>query len=240
MINRKAWQVGGMIATLAIVPAWAQSSQPDLRAQDAQETDAFLVSHPDLRYRKHGKEAQARGRFEDARRYYRLGARYADKLSQAALAEMWWNGQGGAQDRALAYAWMDLAAERGTGFLLGLRERYWAELEPDEQARALEVGPAVYAEFGDAVAQPRLERELRRGLLNVTGSHTGAVGGMRMVARDARGMRYLEPDVFYRDEYWQPAQYWQWRDRQLEAAGRAIGTGSVEVGLPATVPGHQD
>ncbi|MNV34681.1 hypothetical protein D3C71_1261080 [compost metagenome] len=239
-IVRKASRVCTMIAALAALPAWGQSSQPDLRAQDAQDTHTFLTSHPDLRYRKLGKEAQARGRLEEARRFYRLGARHADKLSQAALAEMWWNGQGGDQDRALAYAWMDLAAERGTEFLLVLRERYWAALTPDEQTRAVQQGQALYAEFGDTVAQPRQERELRRGLLEVTGSRTGWVGGMRMLVRDDRGKRYVEPDVFYRDEYWQPDQYWHWQAQQLEAAGRTIGTGSVEVGIPTTVPGSQD
>ncbi|MFX1725974.1 SEL1-like repeat protein [Stenotrophomonas maltophilia] len=239
-MSRKGRGVWMLVAALAALPAWGQSSQPDLRAQDAQDTDAFLNRHPDLRYRKLGKEAQARGRLEEARRFYRLGARHADKLSQAALAEMWWNGQGGGQDRALAYAWMDLAAERGTEFLLVLRERYWAALTPDEQTRAVQEGQALYAEFGDTVAQPRLERELRRGLSEVTGSRTGSVGGMRMLVRDDRGQRYVEPDVFYRDEYWQPAQYWQWQARQLEAAGRAIGTGSVEVGMPTTVPGLWD
>lgn len=188
-VSRKGRGVWMLVAALAALPAWGQSSQPDLRAQDAQDTDAFLNRHPDLRYRKLGKEAQARGRLEEARRFYRLGARHADKLSQAALAEMWWNGQGGGQDRALAYAWMDLAAERGTEFLLVLRERYWAALTPDEQTRAVQEGQAVYAEFGDTVAQPRLERELRRGLSEVTGSRTGSVGGMRMLVRDDRSPR---------------------------------------------------
>lgn len=231
---RWAWAV---VTSLAALPAWAQPADvTDLRAQEIVHTSAFLASHPDLRYRALAQEAVALGRLEEARTYFRRSARYADKLSQAALAEMWWEGLGGEQDRALGYAWMDLAAERGTAFLLALRERYWAALDPAEQRRAQREGPALYAEYGDPAAQPRLERELRTALRQVTGSRTGRVGGgMEMEVRVAGGMRRkVDPDVFYRDEFWTPAEYWQRQARELDQAGRS--EGKIDVGLPTTVP----
>jgi TPR repeat protein len=79
----------------------------------------FLAYHPDLGDRKLGMEAFKRGSFDYAARYFQWAARYADKPSQAMLGSMYWSGQGVQQDRALAYAWMDLAAERGYPSLLG-------------------------------------------------------------------------------------------------------------------------
>ena len=67
----------------------------------------------DLRFRLHGLEEFKAGRHEDAFKFFQRASFYADKPSQGMVAEMLWNGQGVAKDPALAYAWMDLAAERG-------------------------------------------------------------------------------------------------------------------------------
>ncbi|HGM5925234.1 TPA: hypothetical protein ACKP5H_003249 [Stenotrophomonas maltophilia] len=56
---------------------------------------------------------------------------------------MLWNGQGGPADRALGYAWMDLAAERGTEWLVAQRERFWEALSPDERERAVREGRSL-------------------------------------------------------------------------------------------------
>src|SRR5690606_37219363 len=91
-------------------------------------TAGFLKAHPDLRYRLHGLEKYKERDFDDALKFFRRAAFYADKPSQGMVAEMYWRGEGVEQDRALAYAWMDLAAERGYRGFLGLRERYWNAL----------------------------------------------------------------------------------------------------------------
>jgi hypothetical protein len=235
--DRRLWVV--VAAALAVSPVLAQPQVADLRAREVLGSPAFLANHPDMRYRQLGHQAQVAGRMSEARSHFQAAARYADKLSQAALAEMWWSGQGGALDRAMGYAWMDLAAERGTPFLLAQRERYWAALDPDERQRAVSEGRTLYAEFGDPAAQPRLERELRSGLRTVTGSRTGAVTAkMDMFVRDKRGARVVDPDTFYQDAYWQPTRYWQWKAEELAQAGR--GNGTVDVGAPTTVPGPAD
>src|SRR3546814_2441093 len=92
-------------------------------------TSGFLNSHPDLRYRLLGMEAMREDRHGDAFKFFRRAAHFADKPSQGMVAEMLWNGDGVERDRALAYAWMDLAAERGYAGFLGLRERYWSRSE---------------------------------------------------------------------------------------------------------------
>lgn len=144
--------------------------------EDIIGSEGYLSAHPDQRFRLLGMEARKHGRYEAARRHFRQAAHYADKLSQGALAEMYWEGEGGEINRVLAYIWMDLAAERGAPSLLAHRERYWAQMTAEERVMAVAQGPAIYAEYGDGVAKPRLERILSVARRRVTGSRVGWVG----------------------------------------------------------------
>src|SRR5687767_7064117 len=69
--------------------------------------------HPDTHYRRLGFTSYAAGNHYEAVSYLTRAARYADKPSQLALALMYWEGDGVDADRARAYAWADVAAERG-------------------------------------------------------------------------------------------------------------------------------
>src|SRR3546814_13111981 len=101
-------------------------------------------------------------------------------------------GEGGITDRAQAYAWMDLAAERGYPELLAQREQFWRALSSDERARAREIGESLYATYGDAVAKHRLERELRRGRFYKT-DRKSVVWGKRVSVRvDLGGRRIIK------------------------------------------------
>lgn len=181
------------------------------------QTDGYLASHPDQWFRLLGDRARQQGRLEQARAYFLRAARYADKLSQGALAEMYWNGEGGEGDRARAYAWMDLAAERGAPLLLAHRERYWSQLTPAERTRALREGEAVYAEYGDAVAKPRLAKKLHQGRMRVTGSRAGWVGHLSICLDPGpEGCQAaVTGEQYYADRHWRPEKYWEWQDRIL-------------------------
>ena len=150
------------------------SPPPDPTADPVMLTAGFLSGHPDLRFRLLGLEEYKKQNFEDALKFFQRAAYYADKPSQGMVAEMLWNGQGALQDKAQAYAWMDLAAERGYAGFLGLRERYWSDLSEAERDRALAEGQAIYAKYGDAAAQPRIAGVLRRERRQMTGSRTGS------------------------------------------------------------------
>lgn len=210
--------------------------------------ESFIRAHPDLRYRRSGMEAYERKRFGDAYGYFRDASRYADKTSQAMVAEMLWKGEGVTQDRPLAYAWMDLAAERKYPSLIVLRERYWSQMDESERARAVEVGRKVYAEYADDVAKPRLERELLRGRNQATGSRLGRVGTLALPSQvhvpkqqpqfegrsvDALGTfsNFVDGSKYYAAEYWEPQAYWKWQDAQWQQ----LGDGSVIVGAPQGV-----
>ena len=137
-----------LLAAAGVPQAWADGgAQMSLLEHAVVSSPAFLKAHPDLRFRQLGMEAVERNRPEDARRYFQLGAQHADKLSQALMAELLWNGKGGPTDRALGYAWMDLAAERGTQWLVVRREQYWAALGDSERKRAVSEGRTLYEEM---------------------------------------------------------------------------------------------
>lgn len=188
------------------------------------QSRAFLNSHPDLRYRIAGMKAYRDGDYRDAMHHFRLGAYYADKPSQAMVAEMLWNGQGTATDRVLGYVWMDLAAERLYRDLVAKREQFWAALTENERRLAIAQGEAVYAKYGDAKAQRRLANVLERDRRNVTGSRTGYVGVLRMEVPGPAGVPIvIGGDQFYQEQFWQPEAYWAWQNETW----KALPTGTV-------------
>ena len=234
-----------LLLGLAVAAGAAQAATGPMRADDPGIVDnaGFLRAHPDQRLRRSGMQSYERRHFSDALRDFKEAARYADKTSQAMVAEMLWKGEGAAADRPLAYAWMDLAAERNYPSLIVMRERYWSQLSAAEQARAIEIGKGVYAEFADDVDKPRLEKELARARTEVTGSRVGHGGTLSIPGSGAGAKkvdqitglndmnRFTDGSKYYADQYWDPQQYWQWQDAQW----RSLERGSVVVGAPQGV-----
>lgn len=194
-------------------------------------TAGFLQHHQDLKYRLLGLEAYKKKEFEDALRFFRRASYFADKPSQGMVAEMYWNGEGTPRDRALAYAWMDLAAERGYEGFIRLRERYWNALDEAERSRAIAEGQAIYARFGDEAAKPRYEVQLRRARKEITGSRTGFNRGVQLEIPGPAGSQTIEGSKFYDERYWDAKKYWAWQDR-IWAKPRI---GKVTVGDTETV-----
>lgn len=187
-------------------------------------SNTFLNAHPDLKYRGIGMDNYAKGYYEEALHYFRLGAYYADKPSQGMVAEMYWKGQGVAADRAEAYAWMDLAAERLYKYLIVERERYWAELTAAERELAIAKGQSIYKKYGDAVAQRRLKNVLERKRRYITGSRTGFVGVLKIYVNGPNGTPVpINGDDYYSDKFWKMDDYLQWQS----ATWQALPTGKV-------------
>lgn len=232
--------VAALASLLSGIPAVsrAQEAAAPFAFEDADilASRGFLASHPDHYHRQLGIQAMADGRSSQARGYFRQAARYADKLSQGALAEMLWRGEGGAADRALGYAWMDLAAERGTPILVAQRERYWAELTAQERERAVKEGRTIFAEYADKFAKPRLERELRVALKRASGSRVGWVPRASVCVGEFFRGQCREPIPsarYYQARYWQPEAYWQWQDEILNNPALR---GEVDIGPIKQVP----
>lgn len=223
-----------LFLTVATTPsAFAKKPQtppPDPTMDRLMITAGFLNGHPDLRFRLLALERRDAGRQDDAFKYFQRAAYYADKPSQAMVAEMFWNGTGTVQDKAQAYAWMDLAAERGYEGFLDLRERYWAQLNESERSRAVDLGQEIYARYGDEAALPRIATAIRRERKNVTGSRTGVSSNLKIyVPGPAGDMEQIDGSKFYDDRYWDPKQYQAWHDTiWMKPRVASVAVGGVE------------
>lgn len=190
-------------------------------------TSSFLSYHPDIRFRMDGMASYKAGQFDEALSRFRRAARFGDKPSQAMISEMYRLGQGVPADPVLAYAWMDLAAERGYTFLLVQRERLWAALDAGQRFAVGEIGTTLYEEYGDTVAKPRLEALLHRARLHVTGSHVGFVGNIQIDWPPGSDMQHVRTgEQFYAREFWRAEDYFAWQDKTWQSTG----AGEVEVG----------
>lgn len=209
----------------------------------------FANNHADLYFRRGALADLESGHNDRAMRRLKKAAQYGDKPAQALMGEILWNGSyGQQQNRPAAYAWMDLAAERGYPDLLRVREHYWHALTPGEQALALSIGQKLYAEYGDEVAQPRLARQLRQELRNVTGSRTGFGGNTTVMALagDSGSIRrqvasaefegdnqapvtFIPGSKYYAQHLWRPQLYFKHQDLSWEVGvtERTMGTTSA-------------
>ncbi|MGJ7902152.1 hypothetical protein [Lysobacter sp. 1R34A] len=210
----------------------ATPTGPDPAADAGLADVGYMHLHPDVEYRQLGLQSYRRGHHAVAFDHFRRAGYFGDKPAQGLVAEMYWKGEGVPADRALAYVWMDLAAERGYRDLVGLRERYWAQLSAAERQRALEQGPALYREYGDPTVKPRYARRLQRLRNQITGSHIGTDVGVLAGQRDASGAVALTGGL-YADANWNAEQYWQRQDRlwRLKLGG-TVNIGDVEAMNP--------
>ena len=217
------------LLSLALLPALALAQSSAKKDRTIWESNGFLAAHPDVKHRKLGLHWMELGRDDRAMEEFVRAARYADKPSQAMLAEMHWNGEGAAQDRARAYAWMDLAAERGYTLFVGKREAYWADLDASERERALAIGGELYAEFGDSIARERIAKVLDRSSRRATGSRIGAVGFVKILLFDEAITTQVDGSQYYASHFWTPERYFEWTDEIWQP----MPLPSVEVGNPA-------
>ena len=237
----------------------AENPEHELDAHDIAiiQNSVFAQSHPDLRYRLSAIGNIDEGRTVEAWRDLQHAARFGDKASQAMIAEALWLGSlGQGKDRALAYAWMDLAAERGHSMLVAKREIYWQGLSAAERERALSQGEQVYAEFGDAVALPRLSQRLDNGRRQQTGSRLGSKTGAHVYLADSSK---IELNILHRlsnsrvrplpmqggkrvdlwnDKFWKLNSYLEWKAVELDSALSGRSGGVVKVMPLRTQPGR--
>lgn len=243
---------GCIISILACAAPMANAASVtgDMSRNDlaVMETSLFASAHPDLLFRFSAIGLIEDGREADAFSELLKAAEFGDKPSQAMIAEAYWSGSmGQSKDRALAYAWMDLAAERRYEVLLLKREAYWNALAPGERQDALSRGQSIYAEYGDEVALPRLERRLRLALREQTGTRKGASAGTRtylatkgvgmVVTIVARiGAQNIRPNVrggqqvdFWEKKYWKLDDYLAWKAEAIDGEWTGAGQGRVEI-----------
>jgi hypothetical protein len=211
MGNLRAGCLAMLAGPVFAAPPEAVSTPPGLTFTQLERAEGLaILGHPNELWRVRALRALKLGQTQRAVDAFRTAAGYADKYSQHALSLLYWHGAGVARDRALAYAWSDLAAERGYRDLLLVREKMWLELSNAERARARELGPGLYARFGDAVARPRMEWELRKARGRITGSRLGFEKDRVLFAQNRSD---VSPDDVFARERWAPADYWKAEER---------------------------
>ncbi|HET8818891.1 MAG TPA: SEL1-like repeat protein [Xanthomonadaceae bacterium] len=230
-----------IVAACPTVIASEVDATIDREDQKVMSSEAFLDAHPDIKFRTEGWLAYDAGRYDDAWAHFHHAASYADKLSQAMLAEMLWNGRGTPIDRVKAYAWADLAAERGYVQFVVLRERYWAGLTPQERKRAVAEGSTLLATYGDAVAREHMADHLRRARRYMLSGRPRR--DALIVIPGENGSLEISGQDFYAAKFWEPARYEAWvdarwaplpggkvdvRDLEVVRDGEGAGTEAVE------------
>jgi hypothetical protein len=135
-----------------------------------------------------GRQAFERGRYASALDRWQISAYWGHKIAQYNLGLMHFKGVGVKTDHARGVAWLALAAERGDTPLADALEWGYAQLTPEEIARA----NAIWREelkprYGDAVAMPRAMSLWRMDLAMQTGSHLGHTIGPLAVTEFSTG-----------------------------------------------------
>ena len=235
------------IAIMLLLASSSASAAEPLKLVSASfmDVDAQLKSaegHPNEEWRLLGLKSYLSGRYDEAITKFERAASYADKPSQHYLSLIYWHGQGVPVDRVRAYVWSDLAAERGSRKLLAIREKMWAGLTPQQQQQAVTDGGEYYARYGDDVAKPRAEAQIRRFATHMTGSRVGfqnqkmsvvnggpihgsfgnATPGMLAASDVVVGT--TTGDKMYAADRTRMGAYWTAQDRELDRNGH------VEVG----------
>lgn len=236
-----------LILVLALQAPRADAAEPlELTDASFMEIDQQLVSakgRPGEEWRLNGLKSFVSGHYDEAAKRFERAALYADKYSQHYLSLIYWRGVGVERDPVLAYIWSDLAAERGHRKLLATREKIWMRLTPQQQQAVIDRGQEFYERYGDGVAKPRAEMEMRRFARDMTGSRVGyrnqmvetgggPVNGAFTADVGSNAAAYAvsvagSPDELYGREggLLRLRTYWQRQDAQIEAS-----TGHVEIG----------
>lgn len=156
-----------------------------------------------------------------ARHRFLIAAMYGDKVAQYNLGVIFYQGQGLDRDPVRAWAWFDLAAERGYPHMVVTAADVWDDLDEAERLIALDIRESLAERYGDEIVVPRvaarMERDRQRAI-----RRTGTVGH---VAIDFEGRR-VSGREFYAAENWDFRRLIQ---REVELFER-LSRGRVEVG----------
>ena len=140
------------VAVALVALAVALLLAGDLAAREARVDSSV---HYDQVFRWRAMEAHAEGNVASAIRNFERAAKYADKPSQFALGVIYMKGEGVPRDRALAFAWLDVAAERGYAEVVEQRDLLWEQLTDGERAAGEYLSTRLFRKYGDDKAKPR-------------------------------------------------------------------------------------
>jgi hypothetical protein len=188
--------------------------------------NASTWGHPDQFGEYAGMRLYAEGHYKSAIKYFKYGARYADKLSQLSIGLMYENGRGVEKDPVTACAWLGLAAERKYPSFVATRDRVCEALTPAQHDQAIAVLDKLMPVYGDTVAKKRMARALAMAKTEGTGSRLGADSGIYTTGvKQNCGGPALEGGAvagcgstdFWNPQRWDPKKYFAARDAHWRA-----------------------
>jgi len=236
----------GLCLLASAVSAFASDDpldDPEVKKTLTAMTNASTWYHPDLFGEFAGARRYAHHDYKGALKYFEIGAYYADKFSQLSIGLMHLNGEGTKKDPVTAFAWFELAAERGYPDFVATRDRVKAMLTPEQLAAAAQLSSTLGERYADAVAKPRMAQQLRRGQEQMTGSLTGfdygvdqasskgACGTGLIIGGQAMPQAGCASANFYARERWEPNLYFASRDRSYTATV-TVGAVEAQAGTP--------
>jgi hypothetical protein len=197
--------------------------------------NASTWGHPDLFGEYTGMRLYSQGHYKSAIKYFKYGARYADKLSQLSIGLMYENGHGVEKDPVTACAWLAMAAERKYPSFIDTRNRVCEALTPAQHDQAVAVLEKLMPEYGDKVAKKRMARALELAKMQGTGSRLGFDSGITTVGvnQNCGGPTATTGGIDVpaagcgSANFWSP---WRWNPKQYFAARDAHWRGTVTVG----------
>ena len=245
------WQrlIGATVCSLVAATAPATAGEKPASSPQNETTQEVLDAmsrsstwgHPDEYGEFTGMQRYAAGNFPAAMKYFLIGARYADKLSQLSIGLMYLNGQGVQKDPVQAFAWIAIAAERQYPQFLATRDAVWAQLDVAQREQAKALLEKLYSEYGDPTAKRRMALILRWNRSQLTGSYLGfgsdSVSSLTPAQFNGSGQMPLcgaksigaAPITgcgnLYASWRWDPKEYFQARDQQWKAT---VSVGKLE------------
>ena len=206
-------------------------SDADIQKIITAMNNASTWGHPDLFGEYAGMRLYSEGHYAAAIKYFKYGARYADKLSQLSIGLMYENGQGVAKDPVTACAWLALASERKFPSFIATRNRVCEALTPAQHDQAVAVLEKLMPEYGDTVAKKRMVRALDMARTEATGSRLGFDSGVTTtgVKSSCSGPTVGDAPIAGcgSTDFWSP---WRWDPKKYFAARDARWRGVVTVG----------
>ena len=206
-------------------------SDPEIEKIVTAMNNASTWGHPDLFGEYAGMRLYSEGHYKAAIKYFKYGARYADKLSQLSIGLMYDNGHGVEKDPVTACAWLALAAERKFPSFLATRDRVCEALTPAQHDQAVALLDKLMPEYGDKVAKKRMITALNLAKMETTGSRLGFDSGINTVSTNPNcgGPTVGDTPVAGcgSTDFWSP---WRWDPKKYFAARDAKWRGTVTVG----------
>lgn len=127
-----------------------------------------------------GCDAYSRGNTNDAISLWEKSASWGHKSAQYNLGIAYFKGQGVGKNVPLGLAWLGLASERHNVQFQDSMDAAWFQASVGDRVEAKRQYALLKPRYGDDFALKRALRRYEEERRNLTGSHVGAVGNLRV------------------------------------------------------------